>query len=174
MTAACEQMVSPNLDIWFSDDPQHQREAVRICGRCPLRAECLTDAVYAGEWLGVRGGMTPDMRVEWCREQGVPRHGTITGYTGDGCRCGLCREAAAEVKAAWRATPQRWLDAAPLVAAVQGRGLPVERVLGESDRRMFYRARESGRVTEKTADRLLVRAVGRTLSEVYGPDEVAA
>ena len=69
------------------------------------------------------------------------------------------------------------LDSGPLVAAIEATGQPVTHVLAdESDRRAFYRARETGTVTDAAADGLLVRGRGLTLEEVYGHDydEVAA
>lgn len=61
------------------------------------------------------------------------------------------------------------LDAGPLVAAVRGRGVPLLSLLSTADRKAFHRAEASGTVTDEIADRLLVRACGLTLEEVYGP-----
>ena len=48
----------PEPDLWYAGDGDHvaRTEAVRICGHCPVRAECLTDGMY--EDFGIWGGMT--------------------------------------------------------------------------------------------------------------------
>jgi hypothetical protein len=61
------------------------------------------------------------------------------------------------------------LDVRPLSAAVRARGVPLSQLLDEADRRSFYRAEESGQITDAAADRIAVRACGLTLDEVYGP-----
>ena len=68
------------------------------------------------------------------------------------------------------------LDSQPLTDAVLARGVPLTQILDDSERRLFYRARESGRITDVAADRLAVKALSMTLDELYGPtwDEVAA
>lgn len=57
--------------LWFAD-PGKQRpavtRAVRLCYQCPVREECLTDALTAegnahkSDRHGVRGGLTPYQR----------------------------------------------------------------------------------------------------------------
>ena len=42
--------------------------AKRLCGRCPVKAACLDYAVTNGETDGVWGGLTPDERDEYARE----------------------------------------------------------------------------------------------------------
>jgi WhiB family redox-sensing transcriptional regulator len=37
--------------------------ALRICGRCPVREECLEFAMRTGETHGIWGGKTPDERI---------------------------------------------------------------------------------------------------------------
>jgi WhiB family transcriptional regulator, redox-sensing transcriptional regulator len=77
---------------WFPDLEQDDTEqAVAICRSCPVRNDCLLHAVTKGEWTGIWGALTPSQRSEWAKAQRLPRHGTLTGYTGDGCRCDLCR-----------------------------------------------------------------------------------
>jgi hypothetical protein len=46
---------------WF--DPARFSTAVEICGRCPMRARCLDQALCSDERLGVWGGLTPDQRA---------------------------------------------------------------------------------------------------------------
>ena len=67
------------------------------------------------------------------------------------------------------------LDARPLIAAVEARGLPVTHLLEGNDRRAFYRAKQSGRISDRAADRIAVAALHMTLDELYGPawDNVA-
>jgi WhiB family redox-sensing transcriptional regulator len=36
--------------------------AKRICASCPVREECLTDAINTVDYFGVRSGMTPKER----------------------------------------------------------------------------------------------------------------
>ena len=62
------------------------------------------------------------------------------------------------------------LDSGPLVDAVLARGVPLTQVLDDTERRLFYRARQSGRITDVAADRLAVKALGLTLDELYGYD----
>jgi DNA-binding NarL/FixJ family response regulator len=53
------------------DNPERTNDALRLCGRCPVLAECrvwaLTNAVY-----GVAGGMTEGSRAAWRANQGMP------------------------------------------------------------------------------------------------------
>jgi hypothetical protein len=46
---------------WF--EPAMYPTAVDICQRCDMRAECLAQALQAGERLGVWGGLTPEQRA---------------------------------------------------------------------------------------------------------------
>jgi WhiB family transcriptional regulator, redox-sensing transcriptional regulator len=85
---ACTDTAS-NGELWFQPD---QEEAAKlICHGCPVRAECLVYAVKTGQWFGVFGGMTPKERGHWAKQVKMPRHGTLTGYTGDHCRCEICK-----------------------------------------------------------------------------------
>lgn len=65
--AACSGMT---LDLFFSPDGERQRErerreqaALRVCARCPVRRNCLDQALRAPENYGVWGGMTEDQRA---------------------------------------------------------------------------------------------------------------
>lgn len=67
------------------------------------------------------------------------------------------------------------LDAAPLVEAIESRPGPVTvKLQNDTDRRAYYRAMDSGEVTDVIADRLAVRVLGLTLDELYGPNWDAA
>ncbi|MEW1565774.1 WhiB family transcriptional regulator [Streptomyces sp. NPDC093509] len=37
---------------------QMERQAKSICDVCPVRAECLAEAIEAGDYTGIRGGLT--------------------------------------------------------------------------------------------------------------------
>lgn len=52
-------------DAWFPDDGDRHgaRLAARICGGCPVRADCLEAALERGEQHGIWGGTTPRERL---------------------------------------------------------------------------------------------------------------
>jgi WhiB family redox-sensing transcriptional regulator len=66
-SAACRAEVDDS--IWFPADRADIVLAKFICARCPVRAECLRDALAneggrTGEYRhGIRGGMTPEERA---------------------------------------------------------------------------------------------------------------
>lgn len=43
-------------DLWFADKPDQVEQAKRMCGGCPLRADCLAGALQRREPWGVWGG----------------------------------------------------------------------------------------------------------------------
>jgi Transcription factor WhiB. len=49
-------------DLWFPDKGGFPAEAKRICGRCPVRDECLAQALRDGEKHGIWGGLTYEER----------------------------------------------------------------------------------------------------------------
>lgn len=55
--AACWQM---DLSIFFPDTPKQERQAKAICHGCPVRLECLHDALRPASFseYGVRGGFS--------------------------------------------------------------------------------------------------------------------
>ena len=55
---------------WFTASTR--RRAIRICGRCPVRDECLAHALDYDERHGVWGGLTAD-------ERRALRHGRFIG-----------------------------------------------------------------------------------------------
>lgn len=55
--AACAGRATRDDDPWHTDTTDTTREAVTICHQCPVRADCLTDALWRGEH-GIRGGLT--------------------------------------------------------------------------------------------------------------------
>lgn len=91
MTALAEQTRAPRITSGRDGDEPHsswvQRarcvgrsamfgdesladEAVAICGRCPVRRQCRSWALLNAV-DGVAGGMTPEERVAWRKENGV-------------------------------------------------------------------------------------------------------
>lgn len=49
-------------DIFFPENGHNPWIAKRICAGCPVRVDCLTDALQHGEPYGVRGGFTANER----------------------------------------------------------------------------------------------------------------
>jgi hypothetical protein len=52
--------------LWFSTDRFDQAVAVAVCRRCPVRVQCLAEAVKLeadGQPFGVRGGLTAAERA---------------------------------------------------------------------------------------------------------------
>ena len=98
--AECAGWDLTRLDPWH--DPELVLIAKAVCHRCPVLDECARFAVDSGMWEGVWGGMDVEERSRWAKRHGQPRHGTLTGYTGDGCRCVLCQAAIREYDQAKR------------------------------------------------------------------------
>ena len=61
-----------DMGKWFGDsqdeeepyNDDHAVEATMVCVTCPIRVECLTDAIANDEQWGVRGGMTAHKRQQ--------------------------------------------------------------------------------------------------------------
>lgn len=97
-------------ESWTSGDLDDQLVAARACKRCPHMAPCREYAIKAGEPVGVWGGSLPRERRRRRPappiEDGTPtperpEHGLLP-YT-RGCRCDVCRAAAAAYKRERRA-----------------------------------------------------------------------
>lgn len=62
-----------DANVWFSDSAHTEAYAVRQCAVCPVRRDCLVDALRsetpATTW-GVRGGVTAQARKSWLRRAG--------------------------------------------------------------------------------------------------------
>ncbi len=54
-SAACTQT---DPELFFPEKGNPSREARAVCVRCPVRAECLTDALAQARVYGVWGGTT--------------------------------------------------------------------------------------------------------------------
>jgi WhiB family redox-sensing transcriptional regulator len=57
--AAC---LGEDTEIFYPDKGRSPAQARRICGQCPVQAECLNDAFLSNERFGVRGGLTEHER----------------------------------------------------------------------------------------------------------------
>lgn len=100
--AACR---TEHADLFFSDDTTDV--AVRVCRTsCPVRVDCLRDALKTGERYGVRGGLTARQRalrypahmagaVSTVTVDDDIKHGTPAGYKAHYRRgstpCDACR-----------------------------------------------------------------------------------
>ncbi|MEO8814176.1 MAG: WhiB family transcriptional regulator [Mycobacterium sp.] len=64
-----------NPDLWFADDPVDLERAKALCAGCPIRRECLAEALDRAEPWGVWGGEIFDRGsiVERKRPRGRPR-----------------------------------------------------------------------------------------------------
>lgn len=47
---------SADVDLWFAESPAQLERAKALCAGCPIRAECLADALSREEPWGVWGG----------------------------------------------------------------------------------------------------------------------
>lgn len=57
--ARCEPLKEVNPSLWdafYSDSLEDRQYAATVCGKCPVRRECLQAALRAGEIWGVWGG----------------------------------------------------------------------------------------------------------------------
>lgn len=57
-----EYTVTATDDPWHSDRAEAKHHALSICATCPVRRECLDDALSEKFQYGIRGGMTADDR----------------------------------------------------------------------------------------------------------------
>lgn len=75
--AACRSVSDPDLffpDGWGTKAHRQQvAEAKAVCGRCPVRAECLNDALDRADVHGVAGGLTPEEREPLLRRRRLYR-----------------------------------------------------------------------------------------------------
>lgn len=96
--AACRDM-GPAL--FFSDYQSDHARAKAVCESCPVRAECLADALDTPQFddYGIRGGLSVSGRHGIRGRKKPPiRHGTPGGYRAhlrrDEPMCDACRTAA--------------------------------------------------------------------------------
>lgn len=56
-------------EIFFTENPESKRAAKQICSACPVKSECLEDALIVGDAFGIRGGLTAKERVSLLRKR---------------------------------------------------------------------------------------------------------
>lgn len=91
---------APGDDLTLPELDAARHKARRICAACPVRVDCLVDAITnlpVHEEQTMRGGLTPDEQIQMARDLGLPtkrqaQHGTRSKYVA-GCRCPECRNA---------------------------------------------------------------------------------
>lgn len=96
-------------ELWFPEKGESGRIAKQICGRCPVQAPCLTEAIATGERHGIRGGLNHHER----RSLNGGRLAAQAGRAQDHQRIITAlppSEAAAELGVSAR-TVQRWRQA---------------------------------------------------------------
>lgn len=50
-------------DIFFTERAALNEEAIRVCRHCPVKQQCLTDALKVDKQWGVRAGLTARQRT---------------------------------------------------------------------------------------------------------------
>jgi WhiB family redox-sensing transcriptional regulator len=53
--ALCAQV---GTDLFFPEQGGSLKQPKKVCKRCPVRAECLADALEQGDQWGMRGGLS--------------------------------------------------------------------------------------------------------------------
>jgi WhiB family redox-sensing transcriptional regulator len=90
--------------LWFPTRGQSNQPALEICGRCPVRLECLAEAIDDPELdHGIRGGATAEARK-------VMRRSRLDGASSlpdpnrcpPRCKCDDCKALRAAKVRAWR------------------------------------------------------------------------
>ena len=82
-------------ELWFPEKGKHHPQALQICFRCPVRAQCAEAG--QGEEYGIWGGLTRDNRRQKRRRERQPC-GTPAAYKWHrrhGEDCQPCKEAEA-------------------------------------------------------------------------------
>ena len=64
--AACR---GTDTEIFYPVTSDEEAEALSICATCPVRAQCLDDALRNREIYGIWGGTTPEQRRRIRRER---------------------------------------------------------------------------------------------------------
>jgi WhiB family redox-sensing transcriptional regulator len=64
--AACR---GADTEIFYPASHDEEAEALALCATCPVRAQCLEDALRNRETHGIWGGTTPEERRRIRREQ---------------------------------------------------------------------------------------------------------
>lgn len=112
-SAAC---IGADTAIFFPESGDPVGPAKALCRACPVREQCLADALERGEVHGVWGGLSAKERRKYRRQHGLLRkpggqpqpisHGTNGGYHTHRRRgqqpCDACSQAHARLQRAWR------------------------------------------------------------------------
>lgn len=67
--ALCAQV---DAELFFPEKGESNREAKRVCGGCPVRAECLGWALANNERYGIYGGLSDRERLRLVRTGAMP------------------------------------------------------------------------------------------------------
>jgi WhiB family redox-sensing transcriptional regulator len=68
--------IDPNIFFPPYYNAAHAKKALRICSECPVRLECLKDAVTEYQEFGIFGGTTPNERKRLVYGNGRPPRAT--------------------------------------------------------------------------------------------------
>jgi len=68
--AACAPAyVDPEIFHPMDHDQETRQRARRVCARCPVKSECLEDAIATKDAFGIRGGMTAPQRARLAQQR---------------------------------------------------------------------------------------------------------
>ncbi|GAB2665430.1 hypothetical protein GCM10027068_51870 [Prescottella soli] len=76
--------IGDDPDLWFSEAPAALERAKQLCGGCPIRSRCLSDALDRAEPWGVWGGEIVHRGVVIARKRGRGRPRTGAAACGAG------------------------------------------------------------------------------------------
>ena len=69
------------LAWWFPESKHDETPALKICAGCPVRQECLDDALATGETTyGIRGGLTPAARIAYAKSRTINKNQKLCLY----------------------------------------------------------------------------------------------
>jgi len=68
LRAACR---GQDVELFYSNEPSNVQRALKMCSNCPVRRDCIDDAVSRGEWFGVWGGLKEGRRRRIVRQLGA-------------------------------------------------------------------------------------------------------
>ncbi len=105
-SAACRPGSGVDPEIFFRGRGESIEEAQAVCAKCPVKRECLAQAVaYGWNLNGVWAGLSERQRKALIERRPTPEHGTDWGYKSHLRRgeetCWCCKAAHAAAQAAW-------------------------------------------------------------------------